>query len=242
MGYPIEELLENLPDYINNKIEDNKLKDAISAEISVNPDFRKEYDLISITLRSVNSIEFTEPPANYFNSLLPRINERMTSKSGKFKFTKSFSTLWKYAVPIAAIIIFFIGYKTIFRNNDYINDLVRDSQIVLTEFNYSDEKKVESLVNPEENKTDLNVENKTEENTDVTYESKKTVNTKIQVSEKDLSKKEEIINAFLELSDNSPEEDVFFSNDDDMNIEQDFEKMNKEEQNNLISKIKNSNL
>jgi len=241
MGYTNEELLENLPDYVNNKIDDSKLREAIEYEISSNTDFKKEYDLISSTLNSFNNIEFSEPPDNYFNTLLPKINERIYFKSEKFNIIKRFSTLWKYAIPIAAIILFFIGYKTIFRNNDYINTLNNDKQIVLKEFNYSDEKKSDSSLKSEEKTTTENKEY-VEENTEATNEGKKLRNKQTEPEKINSSKKEEVINAFLELSDISPEEDVFFSNEDDLNIEQDFDKMNKEEQNELISKIKNSNL
>lgn len=243
MGYTKEELLENLPDYVNNKIDDGKLSEAIEYEILSNTDFKKEYDSVSSTLNSFNKIEFSEPPDNYFNTLLPKINERIYDKRGKFIIIKKFSTLWKYAIPVAAIILFFIGYKTIFRNNDYINNLNNDSHIVLNDFNYSNEKRNDSSVNSEEKAT---MENTViiEENSEVTNEIKKSGNYQKTGLEKiNSSKIEENINAFLDLTENSTDEEVFFTNDDDdANIEQDFEKMNKEEQNELISKIKNSNL
>ncbi len=63
------------------------------------------------------------------------------------------------------------------------------------------------------------------------------------VTEKNnIKQKEEKSNFILDFSDNTSEEEIFFQNNDEINIELDFEKMNKEEQNDLISKIKNSNL
>jgi hypothetical protein len=244
MGYTKEELLENLPDYVNNQIDDSKLKEAIKFEISNNPDFKMEFELASSTLNSFNNIEFSEPPVNYFDTLLPKINERIYNKSDKFNFIKRFSTLWKYAIPVAAIIIFFIGYKTIFRNNDYISNLNNDAHIVLKDFNHSDERKSDSSVKSEE-KTTIDNSANVEDNNEAIGDIKKVRNYKRTKSEKiNYTKKEELINSFLDISENSPDEEVFFSNDDDenANIEQDFDKMNKEEQNNLVSKIKNSNL
>lgn len=241
MGYTIEELTDNLPDYINNKIEDDNLKDAIKNEISINSDFKKEFDLLRDTLIIINNVEFTEPPANYFDTLLPRINYRIFEKSNRLKFTKNFASLWKFAVPVAAIILFFIGYKTIFKDNEYINNLNSDSQIVAEKYNYSDEKKVDSSTESEENVNFKNNDNPDKYTEAANDNIKSGISKKFKQEKNYTVKSDDNINTLLDFSDNSSDEDNFFS-DDDINYEQDFDKLSNEEQNNIISKIKNSNL
>lgn len=240
MGFKKEELLENLPDYINNKIDDTKLKEAIRLEILNNPDFRKEFDSISTILESMNSVEFTEPPINYFNNLLPKINERIYENTGKENIFKRFSYFWKYAVPVATIILFFIGYKTFFKNSEYINRINNDSEIVLKEYSYSDEKTADTSVNSDEKFISENPEYQ-ENNTETTGDFKKSSNIQKSTERNKISKNEEQINSFIDFSENAAEEEILL-NSDDMNYEQDFEKMSSEEQNDLLSKIKNSNL
>lgn len=237
MGFTKEELLENLPDYINNKLDNKKLEEAIRVEISTNPDFKNEYDLLSSTHRSIKKVEFTEPPGNYFNNLLPSIYDRIYKKQRKFDFVWHISKLWKYAVPVAAIILFFIGYKTIFKNNEYINNLNNDSQIVLKELNYSDEKKIDTSIKSER---DINSEY-TDGSDNLSQENKEYIKPKHNLEKANIKEKEETNNQFLDLDENSFD-DVFFIDDDESNFEQDFEKMSTEEQNNIILKIKNSNL
>lgn len=239
MGYTKEELKENLPDYINKKIEDTKLIEAIEYEISNNQDFKKEYDLISSVLSNFSNIEFSEPPENYFNNLLPRIKERITKRHVKFNLIRSLSNLWKFAVPVAAIILFFIGYKTIFKNSDYIDQLNKDTHVVFKELNHSDEKSDTSLNGDENSITEKSI---------YTDAGKETSSDKIKA---DIKKRHESVrHNTLNTEDNAIEdlgfseldkEEIFFS-EDDINYEQEFEKLSKEEQNEIILKIKNSNL
>ncbi|MFA5404589.1 MAG: hypothetical protein WC358_06615 [Ignavibacteria bacterium] len=239
--YKTEELLENLPDYINNNIENNKLKEAIEKEILINPEFNKEFELIRVTLKSINRLEFSSPPDNYFNSLLPRVNERIYENSENLNILKRFASYWKYAIPIVTIILFFIGYKVIFKNNDYINRINNDSEFVLKEYNYSDYIYTDTSINFKEKTATEYSENK-DSNLDNTYDLKKTYNNKKEPVKSRITNNEELINAFLDLSDNFAEEEIFFPDDDDMYYEQDLENFSNEEQNSLISTIKNSNL
>lgn len=239
MGYTKEELRENLPDFINNKIEDTELIDAIGHEISNNQDFKKEYDSIISVFSNISDIEFSEPPENYFNNLLPRINDRITKRDDKFSFIRNLSNLWKYAVPIAAIILFFIGYKAIFKNSDYIDQLNKDTHIVFKELNYSDEKS-DTSVNTDENfitEKFINTEDKKETSSDKTIPETKKKHEQVRHN---ISNTEDNALEYLDFSE-SDDEEIFFS-EDDINYEQEFEMLSKEEQNEIILKIKNSNL
>lgn len=239
MGYTKEELRENLPDYINNKVKDTELIEAIRYEISNNKDFKKEYDSIFSVFSNINDIEFSEPPENYFNNLLPGINDRITRRDETINFIRNLSNLWKYAVPIAAIILFFIGYKTIFRNSDYIDQLDKDTHVIFKELNYSDEK-ADTSENTEENfitENSIYTDDKKETPSD---KIKPDIKKKHEPSRHNPSITEDNALEYLDFSDLENEE-IFFS-EDDINYEQEFEKLSKEEQNEIILKIKNSNL
>ncbi len=233
MEYTKEQLLENLPDYINKKIDDNELIKAIEYEISTNQNFKKEFDSLNSTFVNLKKLEFSEPPTNYFNNFLPKLNEKIYENSKSYKLGFNLSKFWKYVVPVVTIILFFIGYKTIFKNNEYINNLNNDSQIVIKELNYSDDKNFSS-----KNDSEPKSENKEE-----IINSKNENTYKNNIKSRDYGKKISIKNEdfIFDINDTYSEEEIFFS-DDDLNFDNKFEKMTSEEQNNLIDKIKNSNL
>lgn len=238
--FKYEELLENLPDYFLNKINDEELRTAISTEIENNPDFKNEFDSISGIMKSIDRLEFTEPPQNYFDTFLPKINERIYKKTESKSIFKSFSSFWKYAVPVAAIILFFIGYKTIFVNNEYIDSIKNDSEIVMKDYDYSDIKKTDTSNNIEEKIASENSRSNTT-NTELINEDFKNNTTQKGTLKSQKTNNDEQINAYLNYSENSDlDDEVFF--DDDMNYEQDFEKMSKDDQNDIIQNIKNGNL
>jgi len=234
--YKNEELLESLPDYINNTLDDKGLKKAIQMEIDTNPDFNKEFDSVYSTIKNVNRFSFTEPPESYFNSLLTIINEKIYKKSDAFSFFKSFSTLWKLAIPIVTIIIFFISYKTFFKTNEYTNRSVIDTQIV-TENKY--------LISPVDSITSQEYFFDTKEykeSTDYSTANKNQRYIESVKKENSYYLSNDNRNSIYDLTESIQEDDIFFSTEDEGNIEQEFDKLSVEEQNNIISKIKNSNL
>lgn len=237
--FKTEELLENLPDYINGKIEDGELKNAISRELSDNPDFKNEFDSLNSAFKNISSFTFAEPPENYFNNLLPRINEKIHAESKIFNFKKSFSAIWKFALPVTAVILMFIGYKTFFNNNEYINNIAKnDSQVVLN----NNTGKIENNDNNyKDNDAYGNVEPvESEDNNYTTNNSKSTFTRQTETERNNINNSEENNNIAIDLTENTSDDDVFFSNDDEPNIEQEFEKLNTEEQNKLLTEIKNS--
>jgi hypothetical protein len=240
--YKNEELWENLPDYINNGIDDDELKEAIRIEIETNQDFKKEYDIISTTLKTVNNFSFSEPPENYFNSLLPRINEKIHKNSETFSFLKNLSILWKFAIPVVTILSFFISYKTFFNSNEYTNKL-NDNNVVLNTDTQKNIKTNDTELTNKEELTSEELENylKSEE---ISSDNARSYYLKHYVSDSksNFANKDENIDVSLNLSDNIPDEEVFYSTEDEENVEQEFDRLNTEEQNNIISQIKNSNL
>lgn len=114
----INELSLNLPDYIEGKIEDNSLKKRIEEELNTNDMFRAEYEEMKSAFSFLGSTELEAPPAAYFNNLLPKINERISARDE----TKEESVLqkilsyWKILIPVLPLVLIFILYKTYFMN------------------------------------------------------------------------------------------------------------------------------
>jgi hypothetical protein len=234
--FKYEELLENLPDYINNSLNNNELKEAIQKEIETNTDFKKEFDSTNFIVKRINSFCFTEPPENYFNSLLPVINDKIYKRLDSFNLFKSFSIIWKLAIPLVTIIIFFIGYKTFFQSNEYTNKLANDTQMVSEKNNFVSS--VDSVTSQE-----IPI------NTKGSIESSKNVSTTKNQKRTESIKKENISlpdddnkNIIYDIMEGSNEEDMFFLNESEGSMEQEFDKLSVEEQNRIIYRIKNSNL
>ena len=104
-----EDLLYSLPDYITGKLVDEDLKFRIENEINLNTDFKQEYEMMKETYSSIKDLQFSEPPAHYFNNLVPRLNQRIESVS-KFSFSHLFrlANLFKYALPAVSVIVLIV--------------------------------------------------------------------------------------------------------------------------------------
>ncbi|MBK8984336.1 MAG: hypothetical protein IPM38_18955 [Ignavibacteria bacterium] len=106
--YSREELLQSIPDFINGKISDSGLSNAVSKLIESDNDFKNEFDEINKTLTFFVKTEFPEPPDNYFNNLPVIINEKinpnkpLTENPGLVQY---FSKAWKIILPAFAVIL-----------------------------------------------------------------------------------------------------------------------------------------
>ena len=211
--FKTDELLENLPDYINGKIEDVDLKNAINHELTVNQGFKNEFD---------------------------SLNKELNAESNIFNFKKSFSAIWKFALPVTAVILMFIGYETFINNNEYINNFKSDSQVVLKNDNSG---KIENDGNIyKDTDANGNLEPTEPENNDnfISNMTKSFYPRQTDTDKNKITDAEENNNIAIDISENASDEDVFFSNEEEPNIEQEFEKLNSEEQNKILNEIKNS--
>ncbi|MCE1166369.1 MAG: hypothetical protein LWX07_13305 [Bacteroidetes bacterium] len=84
-----EEYLYSLPDYVNGKLPDGPLKSGIEEMIKSDAVFRAEYESMLNTMKFVRNGSLVEPPEHYFNSLVPRINERI--EAGNTRASSSIS-------------------------------------------------------------------------------------------------------------------------------------------------------
>jgi hypothetical protein len=235
--YKIEELYENLPDFINGRIEDANLRNAIITEIEANSEFKYEFESLNSISNNIKNISFSEPPDNYFNNLLPQINERIYSTDKQFSFKKRFSAIWKFALPLTAVILMYFGYNTFFVNNEYINNFKSDSQIIIKDnnsLNTGDNDNVYKDIDTYGDVTPM----ESKENDEII--SGKTKSSYLKQDVNDRGKITEDNNIAIDITDNNPDDDVFFSGEDEPNIEQEFDKLNSDEQNKILSEIKNS--
>lgn len=104
-----EDLIYSLPDYITDKLNDEGIKFRIEEEIRNNNVFRQEYELLKETYSSLKNLEFSEPPAHYFNNLIPRLNQRIENED-KFSFAHLFrlANLFKYALPAVTVVFIIV--------------------------------------------------------------------------------------------------------------------------------------
>lgn len=98
-----EDYLYSLPDYVNGKLPDGPLKSGIEDRIKSDMKFRTEYESMLGTLKFVKDTSLEEPPEHYFNSLVPRINERL--ESAKRPAVHPVFHLWRYIVPALTVIL-----------------------------------------------------------------------------------------------------------------------------------------
>lgn len=100
-----DELSENLPDYILNKLEDKNLIEKIENRLSSDSSFKSEYEEIKNTMSFLNSAEFTPPPDNYFSNLSVIINRRFEVKNKKFGFFTDPLFIFRKLIPVLGLII-----------------------------------------------------------------------------------------------------------------------------------------
>ncbi|HRI85747.1 MAG TPA: hypothetical protein PK536_09920, partial [Ignavibacteria bacterium] len=114
-------LMQSIPDFINDKISDSELSNAVGELIETDSQFKNEYEEVSKTLSFFEKSEFPEPPDNYFNNLPVRINERInpaSSVSENSVMFQNFSKAWKYIVPALTVILIALFFILRQENSD----------------------------------------------------------------------------------------------------------------------------
>jgi hypothetical protein len=106
----IEEIKLLIPDYITGSLED---KDKITVEnaLSESAVLREFYNEMKGTFEFVSAVKFEEPSPQYWNSLLPRIHEKLEAKSRRKFSWDSIAAIWKIIVPVSAVILIFVAYQ-----------------------------------------------------------------------------------------------------------------------------------
>ncbi len=107
--YNIEELKYLIADQLTGEIskEDNE---ALESALLDSAELREFRDDMKKTLDFVQDVKFDEPAPQYWNSLLPRIHQRIEEReTNSFSWDKV-ASMWKILVPIAAVLLIAIIY------------------------------------------------------------------------------------------------------------------------------------
>lgn len=228
----IKDLLLNLPDYIEGKIKDPGLIRKIDDEIKTNEDFRNEYEEMKSSFSFIKETSLEEPPEHYFNTLLPKINERLeaTHKHKEISIWEKIFSYWKYAIPVIPIILIFIILKIdIFnpdetlKKNELNNTIIKEKEDNVI----SEKNKDLAVVNEDTNKdTETNIPQYKKSRTSYDYEYTETKDDYDFINSNNTS----FVNDYLE--------EVGDYYDDEYLLEEDYENLSIEEQNEIITKLK----
>jgi hypothetical protein len=227
---PEDELLYSLPDYVNGKVHDERLKSGIEKRINTDEEFRNEYMSVRNAFRFVKSSSLEEPPEHYFNSLVPRLNERIEkSRSVPAKDLRFILHLWRYVVPaltvILVIIIVAIPRKD---KNELIQNGNKDTQSNVT---YSED----SLLEPSREDNDA-VETDLSGGQDITDVTVNPVTIKYAPNKKDAAIENK--NVILNITDLIPDSDENAAEEnDEYNYESDFKNLTPSEQNEVLANL-----
>src|SRR5258706_3939025 len=108
----IGELKYLMPDYISGLLSDND-KLIIENALKSSAELREFYEDVKGTFEFVKNVKFEEPPALYFNTLLPKIHEKIEQRaSRKFQWS-NIGAMWKIIIPVAAVLLIFIFYMVL---------------------------------------------------------------------------------------------------------------------------------
>jgi len=126
----IEEIQLLIPDYITGGLSETE-KALVEKSLKESPELNEFYIEMKETLNFVSSVKLSEPAPQYWNSLLPRIHDKIESREAQGFSWDKVAAFWKVLVPVAAIILIALVYL-----------LVKPSNIQLTE-----EKNIENITN-----------------------------------------------------------------------------------------------
>jgi len=117
----IEEIQLLIPDYISGELSDEE-KALVESAMKESAELRQFYSEMKETFNFVGSVKFTEPAPQYWNSLLPRIHEKIESREAKGFSWDKVSAVWKVLVPIAAVILIALVYYIVKPSNTQLTE------------------------------------------------------------------------------------------------------------------------
>jgi|GEM_PF-1242095 len=266
----IETIKYLVPDYINGLL-DSKDKQIVENAINKSDELKVFYKEMKMTFDFAGNVKYNEPSQQYWNNLLPRIHQRIEEKQEKKAARNPFALLWKILVPVAAIILIFIIYqlatspgKQIVDKKTYMEEKkeVRNNNIDTQKTAQQTEEKKDNIIAPKNN-IDNNPDNsgnnviKTNNNYKNTSRAAKTdfenVNNEQNIA--DYNNNTNNDNVIKEALDTEDKEELASADIDessitvtgqsagyDEEIEKDLNKLNDNEQNNLLEQLSSSNL
>ena len=242
----INELLLNLPDFINNKLEDKSIIEKINNEIASNEEFKTLYEDMKFSLEFMIKTELTPPPDNYFNNLLPNINQRLEQSKQKSSFAwfGKIIPYWKYAVPVCVVVLFFLIYDINFTDNKINVQPSEEVSSTLQEINPESKIEEDNTSDSTDSALDQIID---DEDTQDSYIPPQTSKSYATVQMKDVHNIAKATETTKGLSGDFPEvfesnSDDEFSNNpgDDFYLDNNLNKLTPEQQKQILNKLKNS--
>jgi hypothetical protein len=212
-----DKLIFSLPDYLTGEELGEDIREQIEEKLNNDKSFYEEYLRIKETYEYMKDVETDTAPESYFNSLLPKIHERIELKRSRKSILDYIIGSWKIAVPALTVILLIM----VFNKSDKIGNINGVPGInQQTETMPADSNiKEKTEVNTE------TVEEKTEETETVSVPFKqKTVNTV-------KTENENLLNEQI-FSETEAEEEIYYDDE--------FQNMSESEQNELINNLKNT--
>lgn len=231
----INKLIFDLPDYIKGNIDEPELEKKIQNEININPEFRKEYENLKDSFTFLENTKLSEPPDHYFSTLLPKINEKLDKQRSTTEISiweKIFS-YWKFAIPLVPIVLIFLIFKfDIFSPEKNLKVEENSNNVIIKEKTNND---IESKENKEiaivpEDSSDESVKIVKEKKYENTHENTYENNNSSKETPK--SDNESILDKYLD------EVDTYYEDNEDFTLEEEFKSLDKEQQDEIIQKLK----
>ena len=158
-----DELSENLPDYILNKLEDKNLIEKIENRLSSDSSFKSEYEEIKNTMSFLNSAEFTPPPDNYFSNLSVNINRRIEVKNKKFEFFTDPLFIFRKLIPVLGLIILAAYFIFSYVKNDTDKNETSVNEKISSDTFSKAQETIENKIKPPEEISEIITPDKTSE-------------------------------------------------------------------------------
>lgn len=202
-----DELSENLPDYILNKLEDKVLIEKIENRLGSDSSFKLEFEEIKNTMSFLSSADFTPPPDNYFSNLSVNINRRLEDKNKKYGFISDPLFIFRKLIPVLGLLILAAYFIFNYINNDAGKNVTSGNEKIIPDTSSKTEESPENKIIPPEEHSKIISPEKISENKDrTTYfsgKNKKINPSRITDNSDYIMKNDETIS---ELETNYPEE------------------------------------
>jgi hypothetical protein len=244
----IEKIKFLLPDYITGTLTEEEAQ-MVKNAIDVSEEVKGLYLDMKSALDFAGSVKYEEPAPQYWNNLLPRIHEKIDEREQKSLAKNPLSYIWKVLVPVAAVILIFIIYRISFTPNTEISEKEQKNLN-----NEKVEKNIEKPVTPitkEENIANKNNEKPRNVRHHRTEKIQKRENlaNKTNDFEKPLSnedmRKEKITHKELASIADIEELSIFGAGTPgtlDEDTENELDKLNEDQQDNLLQELSKANL
>lgn len=218
----IEQLYRLLLDYIEGNLIDEKKIREVEQHLETDADFRQAYKELLSSQKLLKKIEFKQPDEVYFATLLPKVRDRLEQRKSR-KISISLLKYWQVLIPALTVILVIFLLKVPHSPENTYTPHTKTN--IITQDTSSDNKEKTTITEVSTKKTNLKstwTDNKT-----VLGENPKIVEEPVEFSLEE--------NGFEE---NDLEKLLYEEIEEELIIENEFEKLSPEKQEAILNKIK----